>query len=132
MHTATAAGGIPYIVQDRINGRLTPRGSSQALAQAALDLLRAPEQFVDIVNARLGDVVTRSRKEKLDHRSATLAAAGGAAVHPVVPSRGSLGASAWALASTDHAGRGAGRANAADVVSSTTQSTSSNRPVPAR
>jgi glycosyltransferase involved in cell wall biosynthesis len=41
---ATAAGGIPEVVQDGVTGVLVPPRDPQALAQAVYQLLRHPEQ----------------------------------------------------------------------------------------
>lgn len=40
---AAAAGGIPEIVQDRVNGRLVPPGDAQALGEAMIELLNDAE-----------------------------------------------------------------------------------------
>ncbi|GJJ03158.1 hypothetical protein RugamoR64_36960 [Duganella rhizosphaerae] len=39
---STAVGGIPYLVRDGVNGLLVPPQDAQAMAEAMLDILRAP------------------------------------------------------------------------------------------
>lgn len=51
---ATAVGGVPEVVQDRVTGRLVPAREPQAMAQAMIDLLRAPE-----ARAAMGEAARR-------------------------------------------------------------------------
>jgi glycosyltransferase involved in cell wall biosynthesis len=41
----TNLGGLPDLVEDEVNGLLVPPGSSTALSQAIMKLLRDPEQL---------------------------------------------------------------------------------------
>jgi glycosyltransferase involved in cell wall biosynthesis len=50
----TDAGGIPYIVTDRVTGLLVPRGAHEAMASAALSLLAA-DQFASELARRARD-----------------------------------------------------------------------------
>lgn len=40
---STSAGGIPYLIDHRIEGLLAPLGNSEALAECVIDLLQHPE-----------------------------------------------------------------------------------------
>lgn len=43
---ATAVGGIPEVVEDGVNGLLTPFGDAEALTQAVQDLIQDPERRI--------------------------------------------------------------------------------------
>jgi glycosyltransferase involved in cell wall biosynthesis len=53
------AGGIPYIVRDRENGRMVASGDPEALAAAALDLLREPHCALALADAARAECLER-------------------------------------------------------------------------
>lgn len=53
------AGGIPYIVRDRENGRMVASGDDQALATAALDLLRESHTALALADAARAECLER-------------------------------------------------------------------------
>ncbi len=52
---STDAGGIPHIVEDRRTGRLVRRGDSEALAQAALDVIADAGRFAELTRNGLAE-----------------------------------------------------------------------------
>ena len=56
---ATRVGGVPELIEDGQNGRLFPVGDVDAMASAAVQLLRDPE--------RLAEMAQRARKTAQDH-----------------------------------------------------------------
>lgn len=53
------AGGIPYIVRDGENGRMVAAGDPDALANAALQLLRAPDEALRLADLARAECLSR-------------------------------------------------------------------------
>jgi L-malate glycosyltransferase len=48
---ATNVGGVPELIEDGVTGRLFPVGASDAMADAAIELLSDPKRLVDMGKA---------------------------------------------------------------------------------
>lgn len=48
---STRVGGVPELIEDGVNGRLFPVGDLDAMAEAAVDLLRHPEKLAEMATA---------------------------------------------------------------------------------
>ena len=60
---ASRTGGIPELVQDGVNGRLVPPGSSVALAKTVIELLQDPDQRDRLAKQARADMVARHAVE---------------------------------------------------------------------
>jgi glycosyltransferase involved in cell wall biosynthesis len=56
---ASAVGGIPEVIQDRVNGRLVPPGDDVALADACLELA-SDREFAGAIGARARQTIEDS------------------------------------------------------------------------
>jgi glycosyltransferase involved in cell wall biosynthesis len=56
---ATAVGGVPDVLKDQETGALVPPGDADALAQAIVELLSAPERAAALTGAGQRDVLER-------------------------------------------------------------------------
>jgi glycosyltransferase involved in cell wall biosynthesis len=61
---ASAVGGVPEVVRDGVNGRLTPPGDAPALAAAIVELARRPEQ-----RAALGEAAQETVRQGYSRES---------------------------------------------------------------
>ena len=69
---ATAVGGVPDVVMDQETGTLVPSGDTNALAQAVLQSLRAPEWAQALALAGQQDVLKRFDLKRLTNDIASL------------------------------------------------------------
>lgn len=69
---ATAVGGIPEVINDKLNGRLVPPGTPDALSLAIDELLSAPEQAKAMGEAACEQVVKMCSLETAAERHAQL------------------------------------------------------------
>ena len=69
---ATAVGGVPDVVMDQETGTLVPSGHADVLAEAMLQLIRAPEWAQALALAGQQDVLKRFDLERLTNDMASL------------------------------------------------------------
>jgi glycosyltransferase involved in cell wall biosynthesis len=62
---ATAVGGVPDVLKDQETGALVPSDDAEGLAQAIIELLRAPERAEALARAGQGDVLDRFDQARL-------------------------------------------------------------------
>jgi glycosyltransferase involved in cell wall biosynthesis len=69
---ATAVGGVPDVVMDQETGILVPSGDAEALAEAMLRLIRAPEWAQELALEGQQDVLKRFDLKRLTNDMASL------------------------------------------------------------
>ena len=69
---ASRTGGIPELVQDGVNGRLVPPGSSVALAKTIIELLQDPGQRARLARQARSDMVARHDVEPVFNETIAL------------------------------------------------------------
>jgi N-acetyl-alpha-D-glucosaminyl L-malate synthase BshA len=62
---ATKVGGVPEVVEDGVCGRLVPLGSIEAMAEAAIEILKNPERAREMGRAGRRRVIERFDQERI-------------------------------------------------------------------